>query len=141
MNVSEVSGGHHAVEFAVNMLDRHDLIDANAPTLVQVRIDRQFYFYGKREFHCVYDRFGSPDYNLTYLAGSHCIVIYEILYVVDVVVVVHRVHWHFFAGGVWNHSAKCLFSISFRCMFMCVFLLVAGDRHQSTSNANGQRAQ
>lgn len=36
MNVSEVAGGHHAVEFAVNMLDRHDLIDTSAPTLVQV---------------------------------------------------------------------------------------------------------
>lgn len=35
--MSEVSGGHHAVEFAVNMLERHDLIDAAMPTLIQVQ--------------------------------------------------------------------------------------------------------
>lgn len=38
MNVSEVSGGHYGelIEIAGNMLDRHDLVDSSAPTLVQV---------------------------------------------------------------------------------------------------------
>lgn len=43
MVVPDFAGGNHAMEFAANMLDRHEMVDASAPSLLQVRHIKHFY--------------------------------------------------------------------------------------------------
>lgn len=39
MNISEINVQSDAIEYAGNMLDRHDMYDNSAPSLLEVRID------------------------------------------------------------------------------------------------------
>lgn len=61
MNISEIHGQSDAIEYAGNMLDRHDMYDNSAPSLLEVCILLSSVVYAIIFFEIVEDGFNASS--------------------------------------------------------------------------------